>query len=343
VKFSGFELSWQKKVAINLIVLLAIVLGFNTFFTKFIWPKELAKEGPELQKLIKISDSCEIIYFGESSNISYDPITDSITTSISGLIAEMLPSKIVGDITHQAYHAGIYLPLIKRIPKNSKVKTVVVTLNLRTLDQACINSGLETALQKQALYYENQLPLWIHLRAALNDYDHVSEHERDHNMWKSWVNDKLEVKGITFPYPNIKLWCEAVKFPMENGTEDMPKRQLADHYIKAYAFVVNENNPRVKDLDEIVEVCSWKYIQVIFNILAENTEYADSLVGKPLIQLMQYNRDFLIKRYTDKGVKVVDNLETVKGKDYTDQNWTTEHYNYTGRKIIAENVAKVLK
>ena len=327
-----------KKIIVRIAVLTILFYGCNILFIKYFWQAELKKEGPELEKLIKISDSCEIIYFGESSNISYDPVYDSITTSISGLIAEMLPQKTIGDISHQAYHAGIYLPLIKRIPKKGKVKTIIVTLNLRTLDQACINSGLETALQKQALYYSNHPPLWIHLRAALNDYDNVSEHERDHKMWKQWANDKLEIKGIKFPFPNIKSWCEAVKFPLPNGTEDMPKRQLADHYIKAYAFVVNENNPRVKDLDEIVEVCKYKYINVVFNILAENTEYADSLVGCPLVQLMRYNRNFLINRYKAKGVILVDNLESVKGKDYIDKNWTTEHYNYQGRKKIAENI-----
>ena len=342
MKFGVFVISWQRKIAIRILALAAIAAGFNTLFTKFIWPEELAKEGPELQKLLKLSDSCDMLYFGESSNISYDPVKDSITTSISGLITEQLPNKKLGDITHQAYHAGIYLPLIKRIPPNGKVKTIIVTLNLRTLDQACIHSGLETALQKQALYYANQPPVWIHLRAALNDYDNVSEHERDHKMWKQWTDDKLEVNGIKFPHPTIKTWCEAVKFPLPDGSEDMPKRTLADHYVKAYAFVIDENNPRVKDFDQILKVCKAKNIKVVFNLLAENTEYADSLAGKPLAQLIRYNRDYLVKRYTAKGVIVVDNLEVVKGKDYTDQNWTTEHYNYTGRKAIANNVAQKL-
>ncbi|MFM9945362.1 MAG: hypothetical protein ACKVQB_09045 [Bacteroidia bacterium] len=334
------------KIVIRIFALAFIAWGFNAIFTKFIWPDELKKEGPELQKLLRISDSCDVIYFGESSNISYDPVKDLAageTTSISGLIAKFASNMVVGDITHQAYHAGIYLSLIKRIPKNSKVKTIIVTLNLRTLDQACINSGLETALQKQALYYANQPPVWIHLRAALNDYDNVSEYERDHQMWKQWATDKLELEGIKFPYPTIKTWCEAVKFPLTDGTEDMPKRTLADHYIKAYAFIVDTNNPRIKDLNEIIEICREKRIRLVFNLLAENTHYADSLVGKSLVELIKYNRNFMVSRYQRYGVTVVDNLEAVEGKDYTDQNWTTEHYNYTGRKIIAGNLAKVLK
>ncbi len=334
------------KTALRIIVLLFIAGIFNAVYTRYIWPQELAKEGPELNKLLRISDSCDVIYFGESSNISYDPVNDSAKSqrkSISSLIAELTPHKVIGDITHQAFHAGIYLSLIKRIKPKSKVKTIIVTLNLRTLGPACIHSELETALQKQALYYACEPPVLIHIRAALSDYDNVSYHEREYRIWKHWIYDSLKVKGIAFPFYNVRTWCEAIKFPNANGIDDMPKRTLADNYIKAYAFVVNKNNPRVKDLDEIVTICKAKNIKLIFNLLPENTGYADSLAGKPLLQLMHYNRDYLIKRFKNPNVIVVDNLEAVKGRDYTDQNWTTEHYNYTGRKIIAENVAKVLR
>jgi len=332
-----------KKIAIRLIAIAVIAYSLNSVFTRYFWEKELTKEGPELNKLLRLSDSCDIIYFGESSNMSYDPVNDMITTSISGLIAAQIPNKVVGDVSHQAYHAGIYLPLIKRIPEGSRVKTIIVTLNLRTLDQACIHSELETALQKQALYYSDQAPVWIHLRAALNDYDNVSPHERDFRMWKQWTNDTIKAGSLKFPYPTIKTWCEATKFPLADGTEDMPKRSLADHYVKAYAFAVDSDNPRVKDLDEIVMECRAKKINLIFNLLAENTQYADSLVGKPLVDLMKYNRSFLVNYYKRNGVIVIDNLEGVAGKDYIDQNWTTEHYNYRGRKIIADNAAEVLK
>lgn len=322
------------------IVLFAILV--NIIYKNTIWKNELQTEVPDLIKLLKITDSCDILYFGESSNISYDPIKDSITTSISGLIAEKLNNKTLGDITHQAYHAGIYLPLIKRIDKNKKVKTLIVTLNLRTLGPPCIHSGLESALQKQALYYRNLPPVLIHLSAALNFYDNKTEYERDYQLWKQWANDELRVEGIYFKYKNVKKWCEAEKYKLPDGTEDMPKRTLTDHYIKAYGFVLNEQNPRIKDLDNIVEVCREKDIELYFNLLAENTQYADSLAGSSLLKLITYNAKFLTKRYNNKNVKTIDNLEIVDGVDFTDQNWTTEHYNYKGRKLIADNVANII-
>lgn len=77
--------------------------------------------------------------------------------------------------------------------------------------------------------------------------------------------------------------------------------------------------------------------------MAENSEYADSLVGKELVFLMSQNRDYLVKRYTKGNCVVVDNLGLVSGRDFIDQNWTTEHYNYKGRMAIAKNLAEHLK
>jgi hypothetical protein len=79
------------------------------------------------------------------------------------------------------------------------------------------------------------------------------------------------------------------------------------------------------------------------NLLAENTEYARDLVGPVLVQIMRYNRDFLLNRYgSKKGVTIVDNLELLNGLDFSDQNWTTEHYGYEGRLKIAKNLAKAM-
>ena len=119
---------------------------------------------------------------------------------------------------------------------------------------------------------------------------------------------------------------------------------MSTRYIKTYGFQINtETNPRIKDFDEIVAVAKQKKLNIVFNLLAENVAYADSLVGKDLVFLMQQNKQLLIDRYTQKGALVVDNFEVVLGKDFIDQRWTTEHYKERGRRAIAKNVAEALK
>ena len=47
--------------------------------------------------------------------------------------------------------------------------------------------------------------------------------------------------------------------------------------------------------------------------------------------------------HTMTGMIVVDNLEAVADSCFIDRSWPTEHYNETGRRIIARNLADSLR
>ncbi|MBN1119084.1 MAG: hypothetical protein JXA77_17875, partial [Bacteroidales bacterium] len=47
-------------------------------------------------------------------------------------------------------------------------------------------------------------------------------------------------------------------------------------------------------------------------------------------------------RYSQKGVIVVDNFESVHDSLFFERHWPTEHYSENGRKIIAKNLADSL-
>ena len=81
----------------------------------------------------------------------------------------------------------------------------------------------------------------------------------------------------------------------------------------------------------------------LFNLMAENMEKAESLVGEDLIFLMNENRELLLNYYRSKGVLVVDNLYSVEDQLFIDQTWTTEHYAEGGRKTIAKHVVGAMK
>jgi hypothetical protein len=60
------------------------------------------------------------------------------------------------------------------------------------------------------------------------------------------------------------------------------------------------------------------------------------------VHTIRYNRDFLAARYRKMGVEVVDNLELARGQEFTDQFWTTEHFNGRVRRACARNLANAL-
>jgi hypothetical protein len=334
-----------KKIISRIGLLAGVLFLLNFCYEKTFWKKDLDKHADMLFEQMIQEKNCDILYYGESSDFATDS-TDKDKRSISRIASSYYPELKWGYVTRPAMHAGIYLAVIKHLSPTAKVKTVVVTLNLRSFDAGWINSNLESALQKSKIMYLPYPPLVNRFLYSLNVYENKTDSEREKDTRTHWTKDKL-----SFPYPfkykNLTEWNNA----MGNGghlnadsTWNIPKIELACHYIKAYAFQIDPaTNPRIKDFDEIVKVCNDKKLNVVFNLLAENMQYADSLVGKDLIYLTKQNRNFLVERYTKMGVLVADNLELVDGKEFIDQKWTTEHYRESGRKKIAKNLAETMK
>ena len=130
----------------------------------------------------------------------------------------------------------------------------------------------------------------------------------------------------------------------ESGSYDKSQTELACHYIKTYGFQIDTlSNPRIKDFNDIIKLAEKRGWNLVFNLLAENTEKAEYLVGKDITYLMDENSKMLKSYYQSKGIKVVNNLNSVEDEQFIDQNWTTEHYAEKGRKIISRNVAEAIK
>jgi hypothetical protein len=317
----------------------------NIIYTKYFYKTDLELfDAKMLFQLDSLQYNSDVLYFAESSN-GTTANSDTCLLSISEMMDTLSPLKI-NAVEHGAIHAKTYLNLIKQINSNALVKTIVVTLNARSFGSPWINSKLETNLSQANVMYESMPPIFKRIKLTFNAFDNKSVQMRDYINEQNWSKNKINVP-INFPYKNVRQWDNAMgngTYLLPNGDWDGPKISLACHYIKTYAFSIDTlNNPRIKDFDEIVAVAKQKKLKLIFHLLAENVQYADSLVGKELHHIMQENKQLLIERYTRKGVIVVNSFELVNGKDFIDQNWTTEHYNQNGRWILAKNVLKQIK
>ncbi|MBA2611945.1 MAG: hypothetical protein H0U95_08245 [Bacteroidetes bacterium] len=325
-------------------MLILILIGLNFIYDATLYKKDLYEKCEQVVEIRKKQDSTDIFYFAESSNFNTRE-SDSIQYMISEMTGMFFPSLKLTSINKPATHAGIYKVWLKNISlKRKKPKAIVVTLNMRSFDAAWIHSNLETQLQESMVLTQPYPNLVNRFLLSLQAFDNKTEEQRTKEMLDDWETVKL-VFPFDFKYKTVRDWDVSYG---QYGWDmpDSPEKNkilLTCHYIKAYAFNLNENNPRVKDFDEIAEWCNKNNINLYLNLLAENIEYADSLVGKELVFLMRQNRDYLIKRYNKNNCVVVDNLELINGSEFTDQTWTTEHYGYKGRMIIAKNLANSLK
>jgi len=317
----------------------------NSIYKYFFFEQDIQKYSEVVNLVRAIPDDADIVYVGESSNHTFRS-NDIDKRKISGFVADYFKNLKVYDITKPASHAGIYKTLLENIPESSNVSTVVVTLNMRSFNSGWIHSKLETSLQKSMVLLRDNPPLINRFLLSFKAYDKKSDKQRSAQVKRDWKNSTLTFP-YEVPYKNIVEWNEffAKKGVLDSkGKKDEKKTQLACSYIKTYAFQIDTNsNVRIKDFDDIIILAKKRGWNIVFNLLAENTEKAQQLVGDNLIYLMEHNREVLVKYFSNKGVLIADNFNVVHNEEFIDQNWTTEHYAEKGRRIVAKNVAEQLK
>lgn len=335
----------MKKLIYKFALLAMLLILMNWIYGYFFLEKDLLKHSDQIQLSWNMAkDSCEIVYTGESSNHSFSWY-DKDRRKISDFVFDYFPDVKTGDMTKDASHAEVYYYLLKNIPQTTPVKTVIVTMNMRSFGYDWIESNLETPIQKQLVMMKDNPPLFNRFKLAFKAYDIKTEKERTEARDYHRQNNKL-VFPYPFEYDNTADWNRAIahRGVSHEGKWNQPLTDLACHFIKGYSFIIDDDNPRVKDFDRIVELAKERGWNVIFNLMAENVDRANELVGKELIYLIKHNRDYLIERYDNiDNVTVVDNVGNVRNGLFIDQNWTTEHYKEMGRRSIAKNVAQAAR
>jgi hypothetical protein len=287
----------------------------------------------------------EIIYLGESSNITYRD-NDLDKRPISGILKDFYPDLEIGNLTKEASHARVYYYMLKQIPEKNSVKTVIVTLNFRSFDADWINSKLENAISKGLVMVSDGPVLYNRFRLGFKAFEHKTDRERNRKIKSIWKKDILEIPA-NLPYKTTAQWDSTMAYTgikNPDGSLNEKATQLACNFIKNFAFLIDTtSNPRIRDFDNIVELARKRGWNLVFNLMAENVELANTLVGKELTDLMLKNKEFIKARYEKKGVTIVDNFTIVADKEFIDRDWPTEHYAETGRKQIAKNVALAIK
>ena len=325
-----------KKILIRICLLIIVFATLNFIYSKWLYETDIQEHSEIINLVRDVPNNADIIYIGESSNTSFRG-DDLDKRPISEFVGDYFPELITFDITKPASHAGIYKVLLENIPENNKVKTIVVTLNMRSFNATWIHSKLETQLQKSLVLIKPYPPLFNRFLLSFKAYDIKSEKEREMQFKKKWKNDKFHLP-YEFQFQNVIEWDKWMSnsgIKNSKGNIDYKQTELACHYIKTYGFQIDTaNNPRIKDFNAIINLAQKRGWNLVFNLLAENTEKAKELVGDDLIYMMNQNAKILEYYYRHRGVNVVNNLNVIENEQFIDQQWTTEHYAEKGEKAL---------
>ena len=331
------------KYVISVILLFFIGLAANyTYVNLGLYDNDIKKCNAELiYRFDSINSKNEILYLGESSNFTASD-ADSSKKSIAELINALNRVYTVADISKGAIHGSTYKVLIKRITEKSTIKTVIVTLNLRSFGVNWIESDLETNLSRANILYSNHYPIIKKALLSFKAYDNQELFKRKASIKSHYRSDKFKLQ--TQKYECVYEWDKELYHNGildKDGKKNQEKTDIACHFIKNYAFVIDEDNPRVKDFDDIVSYCKEHNISLIFHVLPENFERAAELCGNDLAVLMKTNTDYLKNRY-QKEVVFIDNSSALKDSFFIDRQWPTEHYIFKGRYLIAKSISDQL-
>lgn len=333
-----------KYLATRLVLIIVLFFALNELYLCTIWKYDVRQHASTFENLMAIPLNSEAIYFGESSNFHMTE-NDKVKHRISFILDDLIPSLKIATCDNSGLHAGSYFAYIQNISTEMKnLRYLIVTMNLRSFNQVWINSPFETNLAKEIRLIQKGPKLWNRFLVALNHYDVKSNKDREDDMLRAFAEDSFYIEDI--PYHTIASWDKAIAWREWHGPKKIESEEeisLAAHYVKNFAFQINfEKNQRVKDFDNIVKWGKENNVKILFHILGENIEEAGRLIGPSIPNLLRRNADLLKERYKAQGAIVIDCLDDIPDSCFVDRNWPTEHYNLTGKKIIARKIASYL-
>lgn len=311
-------------------MLLRLLVGVIVFFAANFWyvssglyQQERAKFSPMAERLDSAFLHGDVVYLGESSNTSFNPWTDTFGYSVSEFLQMYLPQNRVRGVSHDGYHVGLFSQMLGLMPAHwadTGRKTVVITVNMRSFGPSAMFNGNEASNQQEAIFYTRRLALLNRVYVSLHHYDNRDSREMERAKTQWFRTKDLRLQGgagqhygsthggpglqsageAWFYHNTVKWWLRDLQrqFAPVSGEADLARvMPMAEAYLKEFAFLLDEENPRVKALDAIVEKCKREEVNVVFVLLMPNFDHANRLFGKELTFLMDENMDFLRKRF----------------------------------------------
>lgn len=330
------------RIFLKFLLLAGVLTVLDLVYRYTLYPKDL-EEHCDMMDLARkpIVENADMIYLGESSNHNYRD-SDTDRRPICRMIDDQLPGHHVADLAKNATHAGVFYDIMANIPRDSRVRAAIVTVNMRSFTSEWIWSSLEVPLRKEQVLMKRAPALYKRFLLAFKAYPHWDEDER----WaivRRGIREQTFNMPYDFPYANADEWDKHVwDDGVRQGFSEDTLR-LACHFIKCFATTLDDDNPRIRDFDRIVRLCQRRGWQPVFHILPDNEEQISQFVGSDLLYLLHRNAQFVQQRYEAMGVLVVNNQGLVRDEDFNDKEYPTEHYDQVGRSAVAEAIVAALR
>jgi hypothetical protein len=327
-----------KKIALKGILLIGLLVALNFIYKASFFKADLA-EFSKVSIAINQSLDSEILYLGDCSD-SYFGSDRTSEKGISQILDSLLTDQKVATISETGFNSEMYAAILNNLPEVSKIKTVIVTMNLRSFSSYTRYSNTYNSTNQRLILLDKKYP------PILNRFFLSFKKKRVYNGTELQENKIIDYKKYMLkdaPYNTLYEWSNAFdnkEVSLFDYSLPIHTQDKAKGYITNYAFQINpKNNPILNGFDEIVEIAKAKNIKLVFHLLPENIKECNELIGADLVKITNKNRDLLIDRYSKNKVTIIDNLEILENQDYI-ENIPNSHYYYNGRKLMAMEIFK---
>jgi hypothetical protein len=326
-----------KKIATKSLILAIALIAMNYAY-KYTFLENDLEEYSGVNQKIKIAKDAEILYLGDCSD-SYFGENNKGEKGISQLLDSLLPNKKVATISETVFHAGMYNAILQQVPKNSKINTVIVTMNLRSFSAQVMNTYINNSINQRLIMLDDNYPTLLNrFFLTFKKAKHYTGEEYVNMKVKTWKETKFTHQNI-LKHQTMYDWKSAYENGKYNSLDSNQTTKGAAH-IANYAFQINTaTNPRINDFDNIVKLTEKRNWKLIFHLLPENISESKKLVGEDLTNLINYNRKLLHKRYSTNNVQLIDNMELLNNSTFI-ENLPNSHYHYNGRRQMAGKIVE---
>lgn len=303
------------------ILFIAIVILCQVIIARYTAPRI-----PELALLDQyLSDKYQIIYVGDSA-IRSTAKSDRDKSSIVEMLARIYPSGAIGDLSHGAYHLGIYEAFLKHIAKSpTKPRAVIVPINLRSFSPGWDMLPAYQFEREQfyftapsfATYFFKPLAI---LRAINLNKVTYAEYSR---LPVYYGKEKV---GIVSDFDNFQKYSATT-------TENIRNKFIFD-----YMYNLDKNHRKLKSLNAIVDIAARAGIKIYIYIHPVDFMAGEKYVGPDFTKQVAANTDTICFVLAGKGLPCINLALRLDSGYFNYESYPNEHLNEKGRKFIAEEV-----
>lgn len=320
----------MKRFALKTLVLLALVLLLQMAVVA-VWPPRIPEEVRTFDDAL--AKKTDVVFFGDST-VFWSTPGDATTESIATKLHNRLPGRSLHEVSHRAYHLGLYVDYCRRIAASrNRPRLVVVTINMR-------NFSPHWDMRPEWQFEDLRVNL-AHLDNPLFRIFHTPL-----SIFKIF---KMEIARDQ--YLNTPVYDGLRKIGTVKEFDRLGKAEYSDESMKKkllfyYMGTITEHNRKVESMRQIVRILKSAGVPVLFYVTPIDYETGNRLLGERFRAQLEENVAYLNRVLREEGAASIDLSCALGTKEFDwpiSKGYVDEHLREHGRQFVADRLYEAIE